>query len=167
MSTNIICFHNPDEPNGWLSNWHLSEFEVGGVKYTSLEQYMMHCKALMFGDTATASKIMATADVAAIKKLGRSVSPFDAVSWSTLGLLYVTDGLYAKYSQNPQLLRCLLGTGEALLVECAVRDHIWACGRSMNDPRRFNPTEWDGKNQLGYATMYVRAKLRAAGYSLP
>ena len=165
MSTDVICFHNPDEPNGWLSNWYLSEFEIGDVKYTSMEQYMMHCKALLFGDNNTASKIMATDDVAVIKKLGRSVSPFDSTVWSTLGLLYVTDGLYAKYLQNPQLLRDLLNTGEALLVECAVRDRVWACGRSMTDPRRLNPAEWDGENRLGYATMYVRAKLRANGYS--
>ena len=24
----IICFHNPDEENGYLSNWYLSDFEV-------------------------------------------------------------------------------------------------------------------------------------------
>ena len=22
----IVCFHNPDEENGYLSNWYLSEF---------------------------------------------------------------------------------------------------------------------------------------------
>ena len=27
---NIVCFHNPDEENGYLSNWYLSEFECGG-----------------------------------------------------------------------------------------------------------------------------------------
>ena len=28
----IICFHNPDEENGYLGNWYLSEFEVNGVR---------------------------------------------------------------------------------------------------------------------------------------
>lgn len=23
----IICFHNPDEQNGYLSNWYISDFE--------------------------------------------------------------------------------------------------------------------------------------------
>lgn len=31
---NVICFHNPDEENGYLSNWYLSDFIVDGiVKY--------------------------------------------------------------------------------------------------------------------------------------
>ena len=25
---NVICFHNPDEENGYLSNWYLSHFTV-------------------------------------------------------------------------------------------------------------------------------------------
>lgn len=164
MGNNIICFHSPREEYGWLSNWYYSDFVVGGTKYSSMEQYMMHCKAMLFGDQATAEKIMATRDVAVIKRLGREVTPFDANSWSTFGLLYVTDGLYAKYSQNSSLLSWLLMTGDAILVECAVKDHIWACGRDMTDPRRLDPSKWDGKNRLGFATMFVREKLRANGY---
>lgn len=33
----VITFHNPDEENGYLSNWYLSDFTVGDVKYTSME----------------------------------------------------------------------------------------------------------------------------------
>ena len=39
---NIICFHNPNEENGYLSNWYLSTFTVGGVTFSSMEQYMMY-----------------------------------------------------------------------------------------------------------------------------
>lgn len=42
MDKTIICFHNPDEENGYLSNWWLSDFEVDGIKFTSAEQYMMY-----------------------------------------------------------------------------------------------------------------------------
>ena len=37
----VITFHNPDEENGCFSNWYLSDFTIGDVKYTSLEQQMM------------------------------------------------------------------------------------------------------------------------------
>ena len=40
----IICFHNPDEENGYLSNWYLSNFKSDGIEYTSMEQYMMYQK---------------------------------------------------------------------------------------------------------------------------
>ena len=38
----IICFHSPDECNGYLSNWYLSDFSVDGIGYSSMEQYMMY-----------------------------------------------------------------------------------------------------------------------------
>ena len=31
---NIICFHNPNEENGYLSNWYLSDFSVDGIEFT-------------------------------------------------------------------------------------------------------------------------------------
>ena len=44
----IICFHNSDEENGFLSNWYKSDFTVKGITYTSMEQYMMYMKAKTF-----------------------------------------------------------------------------------------------------------------------
>lgn len=26
--TKVVCFHNPEEENGFLSNWYVSRFEV-------------------------------------------------------------------------------------------------------------------------------------------
>ena len=46
---NIICFHKPEEPNGFLSNWYMSSFaddEYG--EFSSAEQYMMYRKAELF-----------------------------------------------------------------------------------------------------------------------
>ena len=61
---NIICFHNPDEENGYLSNWYLSPFTFDEVSFSSMEQYMMYRKALTFGDDKVASDILAAPDVA-------------------------------------------------------------------------------------------------------
>ena len=47
---NIICFHNPDEENGYLSNWYLSQFSINGIQFSSMEQYMMYKKAVCFKD---------------------------------------------------------------------------------------------------------------------
>ena len=32
----VICFHNPEEENGYLSNWYLSHFVVDGVDFSSI-----------------------------------------------------------------------------------------------------------------------------------
>ena len=49
-----------------------------------------------------------------------------------------------------------MATGDAMLAECAVQDHIWGIGLSMKDERRFDVSEWRGQNLLGYALMEVR-----------
>lgn len=155
----VITFHNPDEENGYLSNWYLSDFTVGDVKYTSMEQYMMHQKAVVFGDNEIAKQILATDDVAYIKELGRKVSGYIDNVWNGVRQIIIFEGLMAKYSQNPELGEKLKATGNAILAEAAVNDRIWGIGLSMKDPKRLEPKQWNGQNLLGYATMLVRERI--------
>ena len=46
----IVCFHKPDEENGYLSNWYPATFTLNGISFTSVEQYMMYQKAVAFDD---------------------------------------------------------------------------------------------------------------------
>ena len=71
----------------------------------------------------------------------------------------VYDGLVAKFSQNEDLKEKLLGTGNDILAECAVKDRIWGIGLSMNDPDQHDMSKWKGQNLLVYALMMVRTKL--------
>ena len=155
----IICFHNPDEENAYLSNWYPSDFTVNGISFSSMEQYMMYQKALRFGDTKIADKILATDDVAKIKKLGREVQGYDDSVWNGVRQIIVYEGLTAKFSQNEDLKAKLLETKDVILAECAVRDKIWGLGLSMTDEKRFDKDKWKGQNLLGYALMLVREHL--------
>ena len=78
----VICFHNSNEENGYLSNWYPSPFTLDGGTFSSMEQYMMYRKALCFGDNTIAAQILATDDVAEIKALGRRVSGYDENLWN-------------------------------------------------------------------------------------
>ncbi|WP_294731234.1 NADAR family protein [uncultured Faecalibaculum sp.] len=155
----VVCFHNPDEENAYLSNWYPSVFTLDGVTFTSLEQYMMYQKAVTFGDDTAAAQILAADDVARIKALGRSVSNYDDSLWNGIRQIVVYEGLLAKFSQNPELTAQLKATGSAILAECAVKDRIWGTGLSMDDPDRFEPSKWKGENLLSYTLMMVREKL--------
>ena len=157
---NIVCFHNPDEDNGYLSNWYPSPFTVDGVAFSSMEQFMMYRKAICFGDEAVAAQILSTSDVAEIKLLGRQVSNYDESMWNGIRQIVVYEGLLAKFSQNEELKTKLKATGNAVLAECAVKDHIWGIGLSMKDPDRLNKAKWNGQNLLGYALMMVRERLQ-------
>ena len=155
----IVCFHNPNEENGYLSNWYPSKFTVNDVDFSSMEQYMMYRKAVCFGDKDMANKILATDDVAEIKAFGRLVANYNESYWNGVRQIVVFEGLTAKFSQNDDLKKKLKSTGNAILAECAVRDRIWGIGLSMHDPRRMNPKQWNGKNLLGYTLMMVRDKV--------
>lgn len=156
----IISFHNPDEENGYLSNWYLSNFTINNITFTSMEQYMMYEKAICFNDYKVAEEILNTKDVRKIKELGRLVKNYNDHIWNGVRQIIIYKGLLAKYSQNEELKEKLLNTEDAILVECAVNDRIWAVGLSMKDPNRFDINKWNGQNLLGYATMLVRKDLK-------
>ncbi|MGO5113195.1 NADAR family protein [Oscillospiraceae bacterium LCP25S3_E10] len=156
---NIICFHNPDEENGYLSNWYPVKFTVDSVAFSSMEQFMMYKKALYFGDYNIAKRILASNDVAYIKELGRLVSNYNESYWNGIRQIVVFEGLLAKFSQNESLKEQLKATNGSVLAECAVKDRIWGIGLSMNDPNRLDINRWKGQNLLGYTLMMVRERL--------
>ena len=160
LNNKIICFHNPDEENGYLSNWYLSDFTVDGVKFTSMEQYMMYMKAVTFNDMDSAEKILAISDVEKIKGLGRGVKGYNDTIWNGVRQIVIYNGLLEKFRQNEKLKKELLSTEDAILAECAVMDTIWGIGLSMHDQNRFDMDKWKGQGLLGFAIMKVRDELK-------
>ncbi len=156
----VVCFHLPDEPEGYLSNWYPAAFTLDGIRFTSAEQYIMYRKCRIFGDEASAEAVLATADPAAQQKIGRSASGYVQTVWEGLRQVVAFRGILAKFSQNEDLKVRLLQTGDAYLVECARGDKIWACGARLNEEQRLNISQWTGKNLLGFALMEVRSVLR-------
>ena len=121
---------------------------------------MMAQKAALFGDEETRKKIMAAGHPREYKALGRDVKPFDAAAWDREKYGIVLQGNLAKFSQNPELLAFLLGTGDAILVEASPYDAVWGVKLPADDPRIHNPREWKGENLLGFALMETRDRLR-------
>lgn len=156
----VVCFHNPDEDYGFLSNWHLSVFSADGITFSSMEQFMMYKKALCFGDDKTAARILNTQEVSEIKALGRMVAGYNDNIWSGIRQIVVYQGLMEKFTQNDELKARLLKTGNSVFAECAVKDTIWGIGLSMKDPDRFEIAKWKGQNLLGYTLTMVREVIK-------
>jgi ribA/ribD-fused uncharacterized protein len=144
---------------GCLSQWWPCRFTVAGVEYSSAEHWMMAAKARLFDDPATEAKILEARTPAEAKKLGRLVPDFDDKTWSANRFALVVAGNVAKFGQNPSLRTFLLATTNRVLVEASPRDQIWGIGLGAANDRATDPTQWRGRNLLGFALMEARAQL--------
>lgn len=148
---------------GPLSQWHPSPFHWEGRDYSCAEQFMMERKALLFGDTAMAARIMATDKPHEQKLMGSRVSGFDEAIWAEHREVIVYTANREKFGQNAGLAKKLLRTGDALLAEANPRDHNWGIGLPEDDPRAQEPSQWQGLNLLGKILMRVRNEIAIAG----
>ena len=161
--TDAIFFYRVGDAYGAFSNWAPTPFTVDGVSFSTAEQYIMYRKCLTFGDTVTAEKLLSSDSPKEQKALGREAADYIDSVWAGIRQTVAIRGLYAKFSQDAELKRLLLGTGDAVLVECTSNDRIWACGLDRDDDDRLSADRWKGQNILGFALMEVRNMLRAEG----
>lgn len=149
---------------GPFSNWAIADFKVDGVKYVSAEQYMMHQKALLFGDTESAEKVMQTRDPQKAKIIGRGVRGFNKQKWEAVARDLVYKGCYAKFQQNEGFKLRMMETKGTTLVEASKTDQIWGIGLDEDDPRATDRRTWMGTNWLGEVLTRVRDDMDAGIY---
>lgn len=145
--------------DGIYSQWYHSPIMINDVTYNCCEQYMMHQKALFFGDNETAEKIMKTSNPRDQKILGRSVKDFNKDRWDRVNLNIVYRANLAKFTQIKELKEALLSTGNRILVEASPYDQIWGIGMGEEEPGVDNPINWKGQNLLGQAITLVKQEL--------
>lgn len=162
----VVVVRNPEKPTQDLvlfygrrpvfSNFYISPFKIGKLKYNCTEQYFQHKKAMFFEDHKTAGKIMKTQSPAQQKKLGRRVKGYDELRWMQVRKQTMESGCMAKFTQNQPEKEKLLATGDSLMVECSPTDKIWGIGLGLKDHRAKNPKNWVGQNLMGKVLENVR-----------
>jgi ribA/ribD-fused uncharacterized protein len=145
-----------------FSQWYPCQFVGGGHSFNCAEQYMMHGKAVLFGDAETASKILAADHPRQHKAFGRQVRSFDDFVWKREREAIVMAGSRAKFTQNTELRDLLLATRGTTLVEASPYDRIWGIGLDATDPRALDPAAWRGQNLLGKILTALREELAGA-----
>lgn len=143
-----------------LSQWYPSSFVYRGEQYCCAEQFMMACKAELFGDLDIKERLLLSKEPKLIKALGRQVSNFDQELWDKFKHSIVLMGNWCKFSQNPDLADFLLSTHNRLLVEASPVDKIWGIGLAADHEDATNINKWRGLNLLGFALMEVRDELK-------
>lgn len=144
---------------GEYSNWTTSPFELDGMTFNCVEQWMMYNKAKVFNDTEIMKKVMETSSPREQKALGRQVKNFDADTWNKLAVDIVSRGCEAKFRQNPDLMEVLIADKDKYLVEASPYDTVWGIGMGEDNPDRFDESKWKGTNWLGIALMNARDRI--------
>lgn len=144
-----------------FSNFFEIDLEIDKQFYFCVEQYMMHQKAVLFGDTERADEILAATTPKECKELGRAIQGFDEVIWNQHRERIVMEGCRAKFDQYDDLKQALLDTDQTLLVEASPYDRIWGIGLSEADARKTDPKEWPGQNLLGHILTRLREQYKA------
>jgi ribA/ribD-fused uncharacterized protein len=126
----------------WLSNFSLSRVEWEGRVYSSAEA------AYQSGKYPTADRdVFTKLDPDPAKKLA-DTKPYDTAAWAARKERTMREVVWAKFSQNPELGKKLLATGDRYLEETNWwGDTIWGVYKG------------EGQNLLGKILMDVRARL--------
>ena len=143
-----------------FSQWYPAPFTLDGIRYPTVEHWMMAEKARLFADPETLGQILATDSPGKAKALGRTVRGFDQTVWKGAAYQIVLVGSRAKFDQNPDLGDYLRKTGRKILVEASPQDAIWGIGLARDHEDAREPILWPGTNLLGFALMELRDELQ-------
>lgn len=142
-----------------LSQWYPAPFVLDGARYPTAEHWLMAEKARLFGDAHARDRVLAARSPGAAKRIGREVRRFDEAVWGRERFGVAVRGNVAKFGQNPELGRFLVGTRRRVLVEASPRDRVWGIGLAEDDDRATTPSLWRGLNVLGFSLMEARSRL--------
>lgn len=183
-SPDFVTFWRPTDRNAIYGQWYLSNFcldqsildslpkqitelsifeerpdvieQLMNFEFNCAEQFMMLGKALLFKDYTVAKLIKNEKNPKKHRTLGRQVRNYDGDLWDAFCLDVVILTNYLKFSQDDNLNKLILETGDAILVEGSPMDKIWGVGLRFDDPKILNEDNWKGQNKLGHCLMKVR-----------
>ncbi len=159
---------SPDDTYGrWLSNCVPARITINGLSYASSEHYYQMQKFVVRGDEpdfiAWCAKMqmpphivmqnlglvrvqMATMSPVHVARYGQTFrgAPIRG-DWENIKLQVMYDAVLAKFTQNEDFAQALANTGQAVLVERAPIDSVWAINN-----------KGAGTNWLGLTLMVVR-----------
>lgn len=151
---NKIEFYRASGEYGFLSNLYKCSIAFEGEWFDSSEGAYQYGKPKDFKvkewlRSAPSPRLCALA--------AHTLLIYDIVEgWSISKLERMKRVLWAKFTQNPELMRRLIMTGEAELIEASKTDQTWGIGKSGK-----------GKNLLGKYLMETREILKGIDFTKP
>ncbi len=144
-----------------FSNWHKADMTIGGRKYTCVEQYYVHQKAVLSNDKEIdVEEVMRMTEPLKMKNYSRRVRINEEL-WKRKSINVMKEGVRQKILQNNYIEKKLKETQGEVLVE-STRDRFWGCGQPIYSKLANDKEKWNGKNELGSIWMEYRAEVLEA-----
>lgn len=147
-----------------FSHWYNSIFVIDNKTYNSTMQWILHQKALLFGDKSISEKIMSTIEPSLMIGYEREIKNVNNMVWENERYQICKRGVIEKFRQNLKLTELLLSTGNKILCETSIHDSIWSCGLSPINMDIVSIDRWKGQNLLGQILGEVREILRSTSF---
>jgi ribA/ribD-fused uncharacterized protein len=119
----------------------------------------MYKKALLFNDSAIATKICHSSDPGRHRYLGKLIKNFNKITWQKACRQYAYEANLAKFTQNKNLKTALFQTLGKSLAEASPYDRNWGIGLSMSNPTNQDRKNWRGKNWAGQVLESARKNI--------
>ena len=141
-----IKFYKVNDDYGFMSNFAPYPFSDGSKNWPTSEHYFQAQKFLVPLIQEKIRQIVSPMD-AALE--GRNRQNPLRTDWEEVKYKVMLQALRMKFSQNPEIAKGLVATGDAILIEHTRNDNYWADGG-----------DGSGKNKLGLLLMQVREELK-------
>ena len=146
MKVKEIKFYKVNDDYGFMSDFAPYPFSDGSKIWPTSEHYFQAQKFLVPQIQEKIRQILSPMD-AALEGRNRQ-NPLRA-DWEEDKDKVMLQALRMKFSQNPEIAKGLVATGDAILIEHTRNDDYWADGG-----------DGSGKNKLGLLLMQVREELK-------
>ncbi|ERM58404.1 MULTISPECIES: NADAR family protein [Vibrio] len=141
-----VLFYEPEDPNGYLSNFAACPIEVGDQIWATSEHYY---QAMKFSSQALRNIILEARTPAEAFSLSRDYEDQVREDWYDIRVEVMEFIVAEKFRQNPQFALFLTNTGDSVIKEHSHKDSFWGDGG-----------DGTGENRLGEILMAVRQQLR-------
>jgi ribA/ribD-fused uncharacterized protein len=131
------------------------------VKYKSAEHAYQGIKAKTFGDNEAFEKIQKAKSAQSAKAAGKKVKEYKEETWKEKKDEAMKTILRAKFTQNLDLRKKLLDSGDKVIANADSRDKYWGIGTSTNTTMAKDPAKWKGENKLGKMLEELRTTIKA------
>lgn len=144
-----IKFYHVNKPYGFLSNFSAHPIDLKGKRWPTSEHYF---QAMKFEGTEHEEAVRRATSPMDAAQMGRDRRRPLRGDWEAVKDDVMRAALRAKFTQHEDLMRELIGTGTAHLIEHTTNDAYWADGG-----------DGTGRNMLGVLLMELRKMLQSHG----